>query len=142
MLNDYIDDTFSGYVYDFDFFDMKNLWFNANDIFTDESIYRYYDFPVTVEHGKHLMVYPDIGNQEFIDRIQYRWKWSTTILDDFDNNDDYINTYDDTVIMRSINNLLTIKADYLGVNNLEMAVIDSFGNRLVNKGEGKIYVKE
>jgi hypothetical protein len=44
--------------------------------------------------------------------------------------------------MRSINNLLTIKADYLGVNNLEMQVIDSFGNRLVNKGEGKIYVKE
>lgn len=142
LLNDYIDDTFSGYVYDFDFFDMKNLWFDANDIFTDESIYRYYDFPVTVEQGKHLMVYPDIGNQEFIDRIQYRWKWSTTILDDFDNNDDYINTYDNTVIMRSINNLLTIKADYLGVNNLEMQVIDSFGNRLVNKGEGKIYVKE
>jgi hypothetical protein len=56
----------------------------------------------------------------FLETYQYQWKWSTTILDDPDNNEDFINTYKDSVILRSINNILTINAEYLGVNNIEL----------------------
>jgi hypothetical protein len=55
-----------------------------------------------------------------METYQYQWKWSTTILDDPDNNEGFINTYKDSVILRSINNILTINAEYLGVNNIEL----------------------
>ena len=141
FMGDYIDNTFSGYVYDFDFNDIDNLWFDI-DMFEDEDLYKYEDFPITVNKGRHVVVQPDLSNMSFLETYQYQWKWSTTILDDPDNNEDFINTYKDSVILRSINNILTINAEYLGVNNIELQVIDSYGNRLINKGEGKLYVKE
>ena len=42
------------------------------------------------------------------------------IIDDSDNNEGFINTYEDSVILRSINNILTINTEYLGVNNIEL----------------------
>jgi hypothetical protein len=54
-MGDYIDNTFSGYVYDFDFNDIDNLWFDI-DMFKDEDLYRYEDFPITVNKGRHVIV--------------------------------------------------------------------------------------
>lgn len=141
FMGDYIDNTFSGYVYDFDFYDMENLWFNI-DLFENEDLYKYEDFPITVNKGRHVIVQPDITNATFLETQQYKWKWSTSIIDDSDNNEGFINTYEDSVILRSINNILTINTEYLGVNNIELQAIDNYGNRLINKGEGKLYVKE
>ena len=141
FMGDYIDNTFSGYVYDFDFYDMENLWFNI-DLFENEDLYKYEDFPITINKGRHVIVQPDITNATFLETQQYKWKWSTSIIDDSDNNEGFINTYEDSVILRSINNILTINTEYLGVNNIELQAIDNYGNRLINKGEGKLYVKE
>jgi Icc-related predicted phosphoesterase len=55
FMGDYIDNTFSGYVYDFDFYDMENLWFNM-DLFENEDLYKYEDFPITVNKGRHVIV--------------------------------------------------------------------------------------
>jgi hypothetical protein len=118
-MGDYIDNTFSGYVYDFDFHDMENLWFNI-DLFENEDLYKYEDFPITVNKGRHIIVEPDVTNTTFLEIQQYKWKWSTSIIDDTDNNEGYINTYKDSVILRSINNILAINTEYLGVNNIEL----------------------
>ena len=120
---------------------MENLWFNI-DLFENEDLYKYEDFPITVNKGRHVIVQPDITNATFLETQQYKWKWSTSIIDDSDNNEGFINTYEDSVILRSINNILTINTEYLGVNNIELQAIDNYGNRLINKGEGKLYVKE
>ena len=141
FLGDYLDNTFSGYVYDFDFSDNDKLWFDPS-IYESADLYKYEDFPITVEQGKHIIVQPDLYATQYMQAIQYKWKWSTTILDDTENNDEYISSFKTSTILRSINNKLTINAEYLGINNIEMTAIDEYGNRLINKGEGKLYVKE
>lgn len=141
FLNDYLDNTFSGYVYDFDLVDFTNRWFNPTQYYRDADLFQYPDFPVTVESGRHVLLVPnDTSLYSSVQR--YDWKWTVDVFDDIDNIDGYIYTSSEQTLFRSRNKSLSVIADMLGQNKIELICTDIYGNQYKNNRDCKIYIKE
>ena len=141
FLNDYLDNTFSGYVYDFEMQDFINRWYNPVTFFKDADLYKFEDFPVTVPEGRHLLLVPQ--ETTLISNIsRYDWKWTIQTIDETDNIDGYIHNNKDYILFKSGNKAVSVIADMLGANNVELVCTDIYGNRITNNGSSNIYVKE
>jgi hypothetical protein len=46
----------------------------------------------------------------------------------------------DSILYRSINDVITIKTNYAGNNDIQLEAIDKLGNRLYNEGSGILFV--
>ena len=69
------------------------------------------------------------------------WNWQSYIIEDQDNWHGSLDLVNKQTIFKSVNNILTVKPELLGTQTVEMKCIDVYGNRLINHGEGAVYVK-
>lgn len=149
--NDYLDNTYSMYDIDYTPEKLKSDWFNASTLFdASTEIYRYSNYPVTLEKDSVLAVSSTDRNHTF-NSYNSRWKWMIRYAD---KNDYYPYDYEyyigersdkpmqkvDSILYRSINDVITIKTNYAGNNDIILEAIDKFGNRLYNNGEGLLMV--
>ena len=145
FLNDYIDDTYGIEINDYDYVNGEKYWLDFNEFSADTSImemYYYPQFPISAEQG-HNMIFRshDIRNT-FIPNYKVDWKIAVEMVDELSNISENINNKRKETLFRSINNYLTIKPYMLGSHDIELTCTDIYGNRLVNKGEGILYIKE
>lgn len=144
LLNDYIDDTYSGIIYDYDATNLKKIWFNPNDTFDpgNMDLYYYHDFPISVPQGKQLIYHHHDIDNVLKPGYHVEWKVSNYTFDDVTNWHNHKNTDDIEILFRSINDYLPIKPEYLGSQDIELECIDIYGNRVVNSGSGLLYINE
>ena len=83
----------------------------------------------------------DIRNT-FIPGYKVDWKIAVEMVDELTNIPENINNRRKETLFRSVNNYLSIKPYMLGSHDIELTCTDIYGNRLVNKGEGILYIKE
>lgn len=149
--SDYLDGTYSMYNIDYKPERLKSNWFNASTLFDNSSeIYRYSNYPVTLAKDRALIVSSTDRNRTF-STYNSKWKWMIRFAD---KNDYYPYDYDyfigersdkptqkpDSILYRSINDVITIKTEFAGNNDIILEAIDKLGNRLYNIGEGLLMV--
>lgn len=148
--NNYLDNTYSMYDIDFDHNKLKQDWYNASTLFDSSTeIYKYSDFPITLDKERVLVV-SSSDTEETFDGYNSRWKWMIRYANE---NDYYPNdTYyigenpnapiqkTESILYRSVNDVMTILTNYAGNNDIELEAIDRFGNRLFNEGSGILFV--
>ena len=143
FLKDYLDNTFSGFIYDYDIEELTNQYFNVlNTYNTNTELYYYHNFPTTVKQGDYVIFGEHDKNNVFKPGYYIEWCMKTTILEDTDNIDNFSYHSKKTNILRSGNKFLNIQPSYLGSHDIELKCVDIYGNRLINKGEGLLYVNE
>lgn len=73
----------------------------------------------------------------------YKVDWCVKVdaIDELNNIPENKNNNNKEILFRSINNYLTIKPYMQGSHDIELTCTDIYGNRLVNSGEGMLYVK-
>lgn len=145
FLNNYIDDTYGIEINDYDYVNGEKYWKNMLEYFdnvNDMNMYYYHQFPVSVEQGTNVIFRSHNSNHTFKEGYKKEWRILTYSVDEYDIDDGIINNNSKEILFRSINDHLTIKPYMLGSHNIELTCTDIYGNRLVNKGEGLLYVKE
>lgn len=147
FLNYYIDDTYGGIIQDYDNDNLTKIWCNYSKIVNEDNVndmqmYYFHEFPVTIEQGRHILFTDHDTENVFTPGYHTSWKVSSDTIDDTNNWDAHLNTNDKEVLFRSINKILSIKPEILGAHDIELTCIDKYGNKLVNPGSGKLYVKE
>ena len=145
FLKDYIDDTYGIEINDYDYINGEKYWMDFNEFSADASVmdmYYYHQFPISAKQG-HNMIFRshDIRNT-FIPGYKVDWKIAVEIVDELNNIPENINNRRKETLFRSVNNYLSIKPYMLGSHDIELTCTDIYGNRLVNKGEGILYIKE
>lgn len=145
FLKDYIDDTYGIEVNDYDYINGEKYWIDFSEFSADTSVmdmYYYHQFPISAEQG-HNMIFRshDIRNT-FIPGYKVDWKIAVEMVDELNNIPENINNKRKETLFRSVNNYLSIKPYMLGSHDIELSCTDIYGNRLVNKGEGILYIKE
>lgn len=144
FLNDYLDDTYGIEINDYDPVNLENYWVDFTQFSADSSnmnLYYYHQFPITSEQGYDIIYKSHDINNTFLPDYKIDWRVSNYSVDELDNISENINNIQKETLFRSINNYLTIKPYMLGSHNIELTCTDIYGNRLVNKGEGLLYIK-
>lgn len=150
FFNDYLDTTYSAQIYDYDPKMLQNIWcdpllqFSSND-----TLYCFKNFPVTVNKGRIVIMRPD-ENQSTLSRffndtevgLKINWEWKSYIIDDQSNWHSNLNLIDKQIIFKSVNKILCVKPELLGSQTVQMTCCDIYGNRLINGGEGFVYVND
>ena len=145
FLDDYIDDTYGIEVNDYDYMNGKKYWFDYSQYIgnaEDMNMYYYHQFPVSVIQGDELIFRAHNSNNTFKEGYKKDWKVSVMSIDDIENTNRIINNNNKETLFRSVNDKLTIKPYMLGSHNIQLTCTDIYGNRLVNEGEGLLFVKE
>lgn len=144
FLNDYIDDTYGIEINDYDYINGENYWTDFNKFSADTSImkmYYYHQFPISTEEGHNIIFRSHDIRNTFIPNYKVDWKIAVETIDELNNIPENINNRRKETLFRSINNYLSIKPYMLGSHDIELTCTDIYGNRLVNKGEGILYIK-
>lgn len=143
FLYDYIDDTYGIEINDYDYINGYKYWFDFTQYTPQDAsnmnLYYYHQFPISVLQGDELLFKSHNSNHTLREGFKKEWKVQVMSIDE--ESETINNKYKET-IFRSINDYLTIKPYMLGSHNIQLECTDIFGNRLTNKGEGLIYVKE
>lgn len=145
FLKDYIDDTFGIEVNDYDYSYGEKYWKNFQEYIPDASImtlYKYHQFPITAEQGYNMIFAPNDEYHAFLPGYKVDWNIKLSSVDELINNEQNINVNNKEILFRSINNQLCINPYMLGSHDVQLTCTDIYGNRLVNNGEGLLYVKE
>lgn len=142
FLDDYIDDTYSGYIYKYDPVNLKRMWLNLyNTIDNTADLYEY-KMPTTVKQGDVIILSSTDDKNIFLPGYVSTWTWKTDTLDDNDNIINYKKNNAKTTVFKSINNILTVKPNLLGSQDIELQCVDIYGNRVINEGSGALYVNK
>ncbi len=142
FLDDYIDDTYSGYIYKYDPYNLKRMWLNLyNTIDNTADLYEY-KMPTTIKQGDVIILSSNDDKNIFLPGYVSTWTWKTDTLDDNDNIIDYKKNNSKTTVFKSINNILTVKPYLLGSQDIELSCVDIYGNRVINEGSGALYVNK
>jgi len=83
----------------------------------------------------------DIRNT-FIPNYKVDWNIKVESVDELSNIPENKNNKRKETLFKSINNYLSIKPYMLGSHDIELTCTDIYGNRLINKGEGMLYIKQ
>ena len=145
FLDDYIDDTYGIEVNDYDYVNGEKYWFDYRQYIgkaEDMNMYYYHQFPISVTQGDELIFRAHNSNNTLKEGYKKDWKVSVMSIDDLENTSNHINNNNKETLFRSINDKLTIKPYMLGSHNIQLTCTDIYGNRLVNEGEGLLFVKE
>lgn len=145
FLKDYIDDTYGIEVNDYDYVNGEKYWLDFNNFATDTSVlemYYYHQFPVTAEQGYNMIFRSHDIRNTFIPNYKVDWNIKVESVDELSNIPENRNNKRKETLFRSINNYLSIKPYMLGSHDIELTCTDIYGNRLVNKGEGMLYIKQ
>lgn len=131
-------------VYDYDPASLKKTWFNVYEVLDrgKSQVYKYTDFPVTIDLGQSVLFGPNDYDNVFIpDNVRIRWKVSGRVFETGDNSQ---NTQHDVLLktlFRSEGEWLSFTPDILNSHNIEMESTDRYGNQIITPGEGLIFVK-
>jgi len=106
------------------------------------SIYYYHQFPTTIEQGTDTIFRSHNSNNTFKEGYKKEWRVAVKSVDDLSNTKYHINNNHKETLFRSVNDHLTITPYMLGSHDIELTCTDIYGNRLVNLGEGLLFVKE
>ena len=142
FLDDYIDDTYSGYVYKYDPVNLKRMWLNLYSTIDNTADLYEYKMPTTVKQGDVVILSSFDDKNIFLPGYASTWTWKTDTLDDNDNIIDYKKNDVKTTVFKSINNILTVKPNLLGSQDIELQCVDIYGNRVINEGSGVLYVNK
>lgn len=143
FIDNYIDDTYGIEINDYDYSIFESYWFNAKQYIEhiDKiNLYYYHQFPITVKHGQNVIFRPHDLNNVFLADYKVSWKVSARTVDDLDNWDEHQNTDNKEILFRSINKQLPLIPMMFGSHDIQLTCIDIYGNRLVNPGEGQLFV--
>lgn len=144
LINYYIDDTYSGIIYDYDAIDLKKTWFNIADSFdaSNMDLYYYHEFPITVPQGRQVVFHHHDIDNVLLPGYHVQWKVSSYTFDDIDNWLGHKNSLHKTLLYRSVNDYLSIKPEFLSTHDICLECIDRYGNKVVNQGSGYLCVTE
>ena len=152
LFNDYLDTTYSAQIYDYDPKMLQNIWCNPLLQFSQtDALYTYRNFPVTINKGRIVMMRPDKGQTTLSTQFQthdsyietglkVNWNWQSFVIDDQSNWHSNLDLIGKQTIFKSVNKVLCVKPELLGSQTVQMTCCDIYGNRLINGGEGFIYV--
>ena len=145
FLKDYIDDTYGIEVNDYDYVNGEKYWLDFNNFAADTSVlemYYYHQFPVTAEQGYNMIFRSHDIRNTFIPNYKVDWNIKVESVDELSNIPENKNNKRKETLFKSINNYLSIKPYMLGSHDIELTCTDIYGNRLINKGEGMLYIKQ
>lgn len=143
FLDDYIDDTYGIEIVDFDYDNGRKYFLDFTQFVNDSSnmnLYYYHQFPTTITQGDNAIFRAHNSNNTFKEGYKKQWKVSVSSIDELTNIQENINTNKKEVLFKSINEYLTMKPYMLGSHDIQLECTDIYGNRLVNKGEGLLFV--
>jgi len=143
FLDDYIDDTYSGIVYDYDPDELKAVWFDVFDAFEPDNmdLYMYRDFPVSVDIDKPVILGTSDINEVFDGAYHTEWTWKCETFDDTTNWRNHTNVIGKEKLFRSTNDYLSVRPRYAGPQDIYADCIDKFGNKVTANGSGHLFVR-
>jgi len=140
----YIDDTYSGRIMDYDIDNLKNSWVDLSASLKDIAnidMYMYHEFPVSISENK-MVAFKHIDTENvLIPGYHAEWKVSAYMIDDTENWDNYRNNETKKTLFRSVNNILPFNTEVVGPYDIQLTCIDRYGNKIINEGGGRLYVK-
>lgn len=138
FISDYLDNTFSGYLYTFDLYNLQKHWVTPLQLLDVDNLYMYEDFPVSVPVNQLVILYPDT-RQVIFKKFVTQWDWSVLTYDDTTQWKNHINTYEEELLFSSRNAVLQVNVPTLNINNIKLTCIDIYGNTVSTKNNAKIY---
>ena len=151
LFNSYMDNTYSGFVYDYDNINLYKIWYKANQIFDmDDNLYLYENYPITIDKNRSVICFPDLDQNILTDEfyinektgIKYEWICRNYTINELNNWRNATNIIGKETLFRSANTFLTIAPQLLGPYQLQLKAIDIYGNVVINDGDGLLYVKD
>lgn len=148
LFNDYLDTTYSAQIYDYDPKLLQNIWCNPLTLYTEnDPLYVYRNFPVTVNKGRTVIMLPNteqtVLSTNFNDTnvdLKINWNWKSYLIDDQSNWHSNLDLIGKQIIFKSVNKILCVKPELLGTQTTQMICCDVYGNRVINEGDGFVYV--
>lgn len=148
FFNSYLDTTYSAQIFDYDPKLLQNIWNDATVTFTEnDNLYLYRNFPVTVNKGRALILRPNKNQNKLSTEfkgttvdLKVQWNWKSYLIDDHENWHTTSDNIDKQIVFKSANKVLSIKPELLGTQSPNMICYDLYGNKLINEGDGFIYV--
>lgn len=119
---DYIDNTFSMVVNNFDIEDAYRDWLYEKDLI-DPNLKYYYD-PVVVNWGNQTHITSKYKNHDKVPAYHTMW-----------------NIQDDEGLMYTLlNRSIFVKMSSKGIINIDLTAIDEYGNKVIHESTSKIFV--
>jgi len=140
----YIDDTYGGRITDYDDDNLKNTWIDLSTALADINnidMYQYHEFPVTIQESKMAMFKHIDTENVLMSGYHTEWKVSAYMIDDIENWDNYRNNETKKTLFRSVNDILSFNTEVVGPYDIQLTCIDRYGNKIINEGGGRLYVK-
>ena len=121
------------------------MWFNVQNSPLSEKnteLYRYRNFPVTVDKDRYLIIKPSDETANIIESdFKTLWEWKSYLIEDSANWSGKSVKMDKKTIFKSINRTLTVRPDINGPQMIELNCIDKYGNIISNKNGGNVFIK-
>lgn len=153
LFNSYLDTNYSISIFRYNPKTLSDMWYTdfssyiAND---NDKLYLYNNKPITIDKDRILFItYDELqdilknpkNNKDEDISYNILWDWNSYLVYDVPNKliqQDYIDRY---CVLQSKNNILSVTPNILGPQDIQLAVMDIYGNKVVNKGSGLLYVK-
>ena len=142
LFDNYLDTIYSAQLYDYDPKLLQNIWDIPYIQYDKNPLYLYRNKPVTVNKGQTVIMRPN-PEQLSLDTniaLKVNWDWKSFLIDDQSNWHSNLDLIGKQLVFRSVNKTLCIKPELLGSQTTQMTCCDIYGNRIINEGEGFIYV--
>jgi len=143
-LYNYIDDTYSCRIMDYDMKNLTTIWNSSmigRQTYNDIDMYYYHNFPVTVSKGKLIIMTHNDKDNILEPGYHVEWADKAILLDKVKNRLAYSASKRKETLYRSVNEFVSINPEILGAHDMTLTCIDKFGNKVVNEGGGKYFVK-
>lgn len=142
LFDSYFDDSYSATISTFEPLTAKQMWRNMSDTIvpSDYMLYVYKDFPVTIEKHRNVIIRPSIDMPQIRKDYQTLWRWKSYGIEDFSNWREYVPNKERILLFESKNKVLTVSPDMLGPQFIELYCMDVYGNIIVNRDGGNIFV--
>jgi len=139
MFGAYLDDQYSARVMRYDPEDLISIW---NTDMIEGDVYRYRNYPVTVEPGRKVIICSDKDVPQLADGWKVLWKWKTYVIEDMSNlQNTKPQDMNKILLFESINDVISVKPQLLGSQFIELYLTDVYGNVIANKGGGNLMVQ-
>lgn len=156
LFNSYLDTNYSISIFRYNPKTLSDMWCNDFSEYMkteNDKLYLYNNKPITIDKDRILLIgYNDsenllanpVDNRDKDSTIPYNilWDWNAYLIYDVPNKliqQDYIDKY---CVLQSKNNLLSVTPNILGPQDIQVSVMDIYGNNIINNGSGILYVQK
>lgn len=149
LFNSYLDTNYSISIFRYNPKTLSDMWYTdfSEYLKTDnDKLYLYNNKPITIDKDRILLIgYNDteniLLNPEDID-YNILWDWNSYLIYDVPNKliqQDYIDRY---CVLQSKNKMLSVTPNIMGPQDIQLSVMDIYGNKVINKGSGILYIQK